>query len=280
MKKVLFLLAAAASFAVVPFADQAGAAPGALILVALGCALAMTASGMWSAISAGAGAVGAFASGVLASTSPAAAGAVLVGLCFAERTLRVRGSNSRLLHLGIAVGAGAIAGSLSTAFQSASLTHQVVAAVVAAFVAALPLLLDADDPLAHSLDQAAQNVSEPAKKSLQDAAELRRNLDEDVVEKREAKKMHRTWSALERLAQARVRLERAGAKSSDSERAKTVTEMVDRRIAEHLAALNRAYTAADTAKAAEAGLDDGTLRDVEGVGDELEEVSRVLVEDA
>jgi len=279
MKKGLFLLAAAATFVATPFVDQAGAAPGALLLIGLGCALAMAASGMWSAISAGAGAVGAFASGVLLSTSPAAAGAVLVGMCFAERTLRVRGDSGRLLHLGIAVGAGGIAGSLSSSFQSSSVTHQIVAAVVAAVVTALPLLLDADDPIAHNLDQAAGNVSEPAQKSLHDAAELRRNLDDDVAPKHEARKMHRTWRALERLAAARVRLERTRKQGAVTERANAVTELVDRRIAEHLAALTRAYSAADTAHAAEAGLDDGTLEDVEGVGDELEEVSRVLVED-
>jgi hypothetical protein len=54
--------------------------------------------------------------------------------------------------------------------------------------------------------------------------------------------------------------------------------MVDQRIGEHVTALTRAYTAIDTARAAEVGLDDAALRGVETVGDSLEEVSKAMVE--
>jgi hypothetical protein len=54
--------------------------------------------------------------------------------------------------------------------------------------------------------------------------------------------------------------------------------MVDTRIAEHVAALARAYTAVDAARAAELGLDDAALRNAEDIGESLEEVSRAIVD--
>lgn len=54
--------------------------------------------------------------------------------------------------------------------------------------------------------------------------------------------------------------------------------MIDQKIADHVAALTRAYTAVDTARAAELGLDDEAARGVDAVGETLEEVSRALVD--
>ena len=54
--------------------------------------------------------------------------------------------------------------------------------------------------------------------------------------------------------------------------------MVDGRIRDHVAALSRAYTAIDTARAAVVGLDDRALREVESVGETLDETSRAIIE--
>ena len=55
--------------------------------------------------------------------------------------------------------------------------------------------------------------------------------------------------------------------------------MVDERIRDHVAALARAYSAVDTAAAAELGLDDAALRSVDAAGESLEQVSRAIIED-
>jgi hypothetical protein len=308
MKKLAFVVAAASLFAFAPLAGRFGPVASAVALVWLGVLLAIFASGTIQSLAIATGALGAFGSGVLTSFSPAVAGAVLVAAAFAERTTRVRSRTARAVHVVTALVGGALAGSLSTAYSSgASLPVFAVAAVVAAVLAALPLLVDADDPVAHALDQSAQLVAEPAKRSLLDGAELRRNAQEVPLDRATAARVKTTWQSLLRLAEARVRLERtrphalvriatqiaapkthvvegppepppAARASGSPSAADAVLGMVDQRIAEHVSVLARAYTAVDTVSAARVGLDDAALRNVESIGESLDDVSRALVE--
>ncbi len=292
MKKVAFVIAAASLFAIEPLANRFGPVVSALALVWLAVLLALFASSTLNSLSVASGALGAFGSGVLASFSPAAAGAVLVAAAFAERTTRVRSRTGRAVHVLIALVGGGFAGSLATAFTSASLPVYAVAVVVAAVLAALPLLVDADDPVAHALDMASKNVSEPAKKSLAEGAELRRNAQEVPLDRSTQERVKKTWQSLLRLAEARVRLERSRPKmlfrvsdeapATQPERknaADTVLAMVDQRIAEHVEVLGRAYTAVDTVRAATLGLDDSALKNVQSIGDSLDDTSRAIVEE-
>ncbi|MBX3222116.1 MAG: hypothetical protein KF795_16480 [Labilithrix sp.] len=331
MKKIAFVVAAASLFAFAPLANRFGPVVASLALVWLGVVLAVAASGTIQSLAIGGGALGAFGSGLLASVSPVAAGAVLVAAAFAERTTRVRSRTARAVHVLVALVGGGFAGALSNAYTTASLPVLAVAAVVAAVLAALPLLVEADDPVAHALDQAAALVSEPAKRSLERGAELRRNAEDVPLDRATAARVKTTWQSLLRLAEARVRLERsrpqallriaeqiaapaaavrvdapasssdapadAPASSSDApastpaapaEAAKVtpaapsaadaVLGMVDQRIGEHVAVLARAYTALDAVSAARIGLDDSALKNVESMGESLEEVSRAIVE--
>lgn len=275
MKKLAFIVAAAACFGLAPFTPRLGPVVGALALVALAVHLALAASAALSSLAVAGGALGALASGMLLSTSSAAAGAVLAGLCFAERTLRVRGGNSRVLHVGAALAAGALAGSLSMAFAASSLAVRGVAMTVSAVLLALPLLIDADDPLAHALDGAAAELDAEDAAPLREAAELRRSVDEDLLDAKTAGHARGTWAALLRLAEARLRLARSPAGSP----AEAVLKRVDERIVDHVEALSRAYTAAGAAKAAEASLDDAALRGVENAGESLEQLSRAIVDE-
>ncbi len=310
MRKIAFVVAAASLFAFAPLASRFGPLASSLAMVWLGVLLAIFASGAsgaqgWS-LAIGTGALGAFGSGVLASSSPTVAGAVLVGAAFAERTTRVRSRTARGVHVLLAVVGGGFAGALSHAYTSASLPVFAVATVVAAVLAALPLLVDADDPLAHALEQAAALVSDPAKRSLLDGAELRRNAQEVPLDRTNAARVKTTWHSLLRLAEARIRLERTrpqallriaaqvaappapttAVEASSSLEGSTpqpsaadaVLGMVDQRIAEHVSVLARAYTAVDAASAARIGLDDSALKTVQSMGDSLEDVSRALVE--
>jgi hypothetical protein len=208
MRKIGFLTAAGLCFGLLPFTQRLGPVAGSVALVALSVVLAIAASGVAASLSVAGGALGAFASGMLASTSPAVAGAALAALCFGERTLRVRGEKARLYHLGAALLGGALAGQLTTAFALSPLPVRAVAVTVAAVLLALPLLVSADDPLAHALDEAAADLEGPVAGSLREAAELRRVIEEDLLDARTARQVGATWVALLRLAEARVRLSR------------------------------------------------------------------------
>ncbi len=289
MKKILLLAMAALAFAAAPFALHQGPVTGALALVALGVGLAFAASGQVAALAAAGGALGAFGSALLSPVSPAAGGAVLVALAYAERTSRIRSNRDRLLHVGVGLLGGALAGSLSAAYAAASPAVRVVAAVVAAVLVALPLFVDADDSVAHRLDAFAEDVSEPARAALREGAELRRAADPSLLDRSTSRQVKRTWSALLRLAEARARLEQTvlarhravleQAKEGPAARAASVIRRVDERIAEHVIVLGRAYAAVTTARAAEASLDDAALRSVESAGESLESMSKAIVDE-
>ena len=339
MKKLAFLVAAASLFAIAPIANRFGPLGSSVALVWLGVLLAVCASGTVSSMAIAGGALGAFGAGILSPVSPAAAGAVILAAAFAERTTRVRSGTARAVHVIVALVAGALGGSLATGFAAGSLPVTVVAVVVASVLAALPLLVEADDPLAHALERAAEVVSEPARSALVSGAELRRNAEEVPLDRPTQVRAAKTWAALLRLAEARVRLERSRPKvlvriaeqapppssapsvaqpsaiggdprypptvrepsqardpsaiggdprypprvrepsqARDRSAADAVLGMVDQRIQEHVAVLAKAYTAVDTARAAAVGIDDAELRNIDTMGDSLEDVSRAMVE--
>lgn len=300
MKKLAYIVAAASLFAVAPIANRFGGAVGSsVVLVWLGVMLAVFASGTFNALAVAAGAIGAFGSGILGSVSPALAGAVLVAAAFAERSMRVQSRTARAVHVLVALVGGAFAGSLSMAYASASTPVMAVAVVCAAILASLPLLVEADDPVAHALSESAALVSQPAKASLLEGAALRRTANEVPLDGDTLGRVKKTWQSLLRLAEARVRLERTRPASTrlaiadagkvrvelegPPSRASATTgdavlSMVDARIAEHVAALSKAITAVDTAHAAAASIDDAALKNVAARAGSLDDVSRAMVE--
>ena len=279
MRKLSIPFAAACAFGAAPFVGVFGHVGGSVALLALALLVAFAASGGIMSLAAAGGAAGAFASAVLGMVSPAVGGAALVGLAFAERTTRVRGAVPRLVHVGAALLAGALAGMLSSAYAQSSPAVRIVAVLVAGVLVALPLLIDADDALAHALESAAALVPEPAQKHLKDGADLRRNVTDIPLESETARHARKTWQALLRLAEARVRLERTRAvRSNETSAAEAVVKMVDAKLSDHVTALSRAYTAVDTARAAELGLDDAALKNVETAGESLDEVSRAMLD--
>ncbi|MFO0735632.1 MAG: hypothetical protein U0270_07125 [Labilithrix sp.] len=303
MKKIAFIVAAASLFAFAPIAGRFGAVPSSVALVWMGVLLALFASagtGSYS-LSIGAGALGALANGVLGAASPAVAGAVLVGAAFAERTTRIRSRTARAVHVLLALVGGAMGGSLSHAYSSAALPVLAVAAVVAAVLAALPLLVEADDPVAHALDVAADSLGGAVKAILAQGAELRRTSTEVPLDRPTAARVKTTWQSLLKLAEARVRLERTRpvalvriAESITPQQlslqlegppapapvsaADQVLGMLDQKITEHVQALAKAFAAVDAVTAARIGIDDSAMKTVDSMGDSLEEVSRALVE--
>jgi len=294
MRKFSFLVAAALALSLGPLAGRLGPVFGSLVSVALAVLLACTASGTLSALAMALGAAGAFGAGVLGTTSSAVAGACLVGLAFAERTIRVRTSVARAAHLGVAAVGGALAGTLSSAYASSSLAVQGVSVLVGSVLVALPLLVDADDPIAYALERSGALLPDPSARWLREGAALRRHADDALVDAETRRGVGRTWRALLKLAEARVRLEQMPAMRPTGLRvpsgdaapgaarpvsaAQAVVTMLDEKIADHVTALTRAYTAVNTAHAAEVGLDDAAARGVDAVGETLEDVSRAIVD--
>lgn len=284
MKKVAFLVAAASLFAIAPLANRFGPVVSSAALVWLAVMLAVSASGMFSSLGIASGALGAFGSGILAAVSPAAAGAVLLGAAFAERTTRIRSRTARGVHVLLAIVGGALAGSCAHAFAGSSYAVMGVSVVVAAVLSALPLLVEADDPLAHALEISSREVSEPAKTHLASGAELRRSSMEIPLDGTTESKVRTTWKSLLKLSEARVRLER------NRPRIRVATEgtaptpqdqvlgMLDQRIGDTVSALNKALAAVDTAHAAQISIDRSALEHVDSLGESMNEVSRALVE--
>jgi len=136
------------------------------------------------------------------------------------------------------------------------------------------------------------------KLTLAQGAELRRTSNEVPLDRGASTRVQTTWQALLKLAEARVRLERTRpaalvriaesvAPNSTLEgppaplapsAADQVLGMLDQKITEHIQALAKAYTAVDAVTAARIGIDDSALKNVDSMGDSLEEVSRALVE--
>jgi hypothetical protein len=276
MKRIAILVAAAAVFGLEPFARTLGPVVGSAALVVAGILLAFAASGSATAIAATAGALGAFAAGLLVDGSTAIAGAALVGMAYAERTLRVRGTAARGAHVGLALVAGALAGAVSGHYAEADLAVRAVVLVVAAVLVALPQLVEADDPLAHGLEELARELPDPIAATLREGAALRRTVERGLLDRDSEKNANQTWRALLDLAQSRVRLTR---KPKSTLHGAAVRARLDDRITAHVSALARIYTAADEAKAAEVSLDDGPLRQVENSGESLEQMSKAIVEE-
>jgi MFS family permease len=281
IQRTLLLVFAAAAFAAGPLAGRFGPVIGSGLLVLTGVLLALACSGVPHALAVAAGATGAFAGGMLSSVSPAVAGAALLALCYAERTLRVRTPSARAAHVTTALVAGALAGAMVDRYLGAGLTVAVVVVAVASVLASLPLLVDADDPLAHALDEIASSVSEPASASLREGAELCRTVDGSMLDRASAREARSTWKNLLGLARTRARLERSRkvAGASMGGHGEAVARRIDEKIAQHVRALGRMYTAADEARAAEASLEDRALRSVESTGESLEEMSKAIVEE-
>jgi hypothetical protein len=280
MRVLTLLAAAAAAHGLAPFTTRFGTVVGAVSLVVLAVLLALAASATPNAIAVASGALGAFASGVVSDTGPALAGALLVGLCFTERTLRVREPAARAVHIALAAGAGALAAWLSVRYVGADALVRSVVVVVAAVLTALPLLVPAEDPIAFALGQIAREVPEPASASLTAASELRASVDESLLERESATDARKAWKNLVRLAQARARLELPRGAAVAKARSEPVLRRLDQRISEHLESLTKMYTAADAASAATLSLDDRALQKVDSAGASLDEVSKAIVEEA
>jgi len=275
------ILAALASaggvFTVLPGQPRGGPLLGTLLPILVTVAFAVAVSGRPNAVALMAGAVAALVGSVAWAVIPELGGALVVGLAYAERSLRVRPLRLRLVHVGLAVAVGAGAGALAEAYASAPLLYRSVAVVMCAVVSLVPFFMEADAPGVRVLEDAAKQLGPPIAAALLDGAELLR-CDTSLLDRETASNVRKSWRSLEKLVEARLAMAGGGGPTRRGETAAMVTAMVDRQITEHIASLTRAYAAVTTMGAAEVGIDDTALRDVHARGEALDEQSRAIVE--
>lgn len=277
MKRLLYVLAVAVAFFALPMANRQGPFVSVAALVLVGVGLALLASAHANAVSVGTGSFAALGAGVLGSTSPAAAGAVFLMLVFAERTMRVRGNIPRAVHVLLSLVAGGMSGAITAMYVNAQPLVYGVACATAAVVSGLPLLIDADHPVAHTLDLVASDLPVDVRTSLREGATLLRESQDIPLDPDVEKDVQSTWKSLLRLAQARAKVE-THARARTGKHVQGVVAMLDKRIAEHVSLLSRAITATDTAQAARLGMDDSALKSVKSAGLALEATGEALVD--
>jgi hypothetical protein len=277
---LLSACSAALLFAVWPSTALMGTIPGAVASVGLAVLLATAASGGANALAMAYGAVGALSAGVLSPGASVAGGSLLLLAAYGERTGRVRSRAAKLVHLAAAAGGGAAAGAVVASFAQAPPGVRAVAVIVAAVIAAIPHVVSADDLVASALDGVAREVGEPAKGALAAGADLRRNADDALLDRATSRAVRRTWRALVRLAEARLRVQRSRAvrAAPSPGAADGVLALLDARISDHVGAIARAYSAVDAVRAAELGLDDAALRAAQSAGEALDHVSSAIVD--
>ena len=268
MRAFAFAVLGALLFTALPHFERAGAVAGPAFLVVITVALAVCVSGGVSPVSALSGAAGALAGGLLlggntgqtnSSALFALATALLVALMFAERSLRVRERRAKMMHVAASLGAGAIAGALTFAYgASASALLRGVAVTISVLVIAIPLLLEADDPVTHALDAIARDLDPEtgAAETLRRAADLRRRGDTSLLDRDRDMRAHvaRAWKALVLAARSRARLEHA--MTTGCTPPQSVVARSDRVIAEHVTMLMRAHGAYEILQATSEALEE------------------------
>jgi hypothetical protein len=205
----LALFLAAAVVALLALLLAPSSLPGLLAPLLASVALALAASAHLDALPLAAGALGGLASVALLRLLPAgdasvaASGAALLAAAFLERTARVEGAPRRLAHLALAAASGALAALLFARHGAAAPVPRAAALGVGAALLAAPLLIPAEDPVAHLLSLAAERLGGATSPLLRDAAELRRWSLRDSAP-RPSPRLDARWSALMALVHQRL----------------------------------------------------------------------------
>jgi hypothetical protein len=266
---VVVLAAAAALGPATAGLGPAGAALGpagaalarAWLPLALSIGLAVAVSARLDVVAVVAGALGGLALGAAGPAGLAAgshgaagvlAGAALATAAYAERTTRIAGAGTRLGHLLLATVTGSFGYWLTARYQADPVLHA-TAAGLGGFLMAAPLLLPADDHIAHLLELAAHRLDGAAAAPLRSAVELRRWSRRPLCPHPTDRPVNKRWGELADRAKQRAALPtapattlspagyREGAGAPDARLDATVARDLDERIAACVDWLLRAY---------------------------------------
>ena len=159
-------------------------------------------------------------------------------------------------------------------------------------LAFVPLLVKADAAIAYQLESCAKTlapkhasilVDEAAKHALLvsnkilDAAQFYRMVEEVSLDEAVEKGVERSWLTYVKLAQTRVELEQS-LRTTPSEMAKKTGSILEEKMEEHLAVIQKAYSATAGVQAVTMGLDDTAIKAVSNANDVLEEAQKALLE--
>lgn len=246
----------------------------ALAAIAAGVAVAWSYEARVHALVVAAGALGALCLIAVGPWSAALGGAGLALLASAPRALRVDGARARGAHAALAVAGGALAATVGVRYGAdPSAAVRAASLAVSGLLASLPLLVPAEDPIAHALASLASELGGDVAASLSGAAALRRRTAEgEVLQHLPAETLARIdagWDSLHRTALRRASL---GAELAAG------AAVVDARIAAHVEVLERIHAAATERLARTLGLDDPGLAAAKLEREGIEAEVRALAE--
>lgn len=248
-------------------------AASAAVSIAAGVGVSTLACEGIGALTVAAGALAALSMNLLADDG-AAAGAAFVALAFAPRSLRGRTARWRVAHGALSVAAGACAAWIASRYGGeGSAAVRAAAVMVAGLVASVTLLLPADDSVAWALASMARATPGSAGEHLLRAVALRRRVEGspsiEALAEATAARLELAWRALTDIAAQRVSMANLQGAS---------VPVLDRRIEQHVEALERIHAAADERFARATGITDQRLADARVDGETLEIEVRALVE--
>lgn len=268
MRIVFTVFALGALLTGMPWLPQFPGVAAAVLAVTACVATACVATGSLSALAIASGALAAVCAVALGPVSPEIAGAVTVALIFAARGLRARTDALRGIAALTALASGAAGAVVVSHFGHASVAIQAAAMLVSGVSASLPLMVPADDAIAWSLVHYAAGMAGAPGAVLLRAVVLRRRVEGELegLSTVARRRLDRAWTTLE--AVSRSRLLARGATAG----------VLDRRIASHVDALERAYASADERIARAAGLDDNALHGLRLEADAMAAEASALAE--
>ncbi|MFO0645997.1 MAG: hypothetical protein U0326_07145 [Polyangiales bacterium] len=248
-------------------------AASAAVSIAVGVGVSTLACEGLGALTIAAGALGALSMNLL-SDDGVMAGAAFVALALAPRSMRGRTARWRVAHGAVSAIAGGLAAWVAWRYGGeGSAAVRAAALVVAGLIASVTLLMPADDTVAWTLSAMARATPGSTGEHLLRAVSLRRRVEGspsvEALAEATASRLELAWRALTDIASQRVSMASLQGAS---------VGVLDRRIEQHVEALERIHAAADERFARAAGLTDQRLAEARIDGETLETEVRALVE--
>ena len=274
MRPLITVLLLGGALVGAPALLQLSPASAALVSIAAGVLVSAAACALLDARAVAAGSLAALSLHAVGESAPVMAGALFVALALAPRGLRARSRRDLGAHLALSLVGGAMASAVALHHGGAATAAVRMAALaVAGLLASLPLFVAVDDAVAAALARAAMETPGDAGDALSRAVALRRRIEHspavEALADSTARHLERAWDALVAIVGQRAAMDSLGT---------TAVSVLDRRIAQHVEALERIHTSADERFARSAGLTDASLAAARIEAETLETEVRALVE--
>jgi hypothetical protein len=277
LKRGAFALLVAAYFAAMPYLEtKTGYVTHALLVVALGVLIACAVSGTWSTTAIASGALGAFFHDAMRSDFAILAGAAFAAMVYVERTLQMPTRKRQALHTGLALAGGGLASAVIANYQTAAPSLLAVALAVGVALFCLPLIVDADDPMAQALERTAHLLPASPASALREAAHLKRGSETASISSASRETVQKALESILKLGETRAQITRTIGLSLGDEGSRSVAEVLDKKILSHVDVVKRAFAAADAVHAIVRNADTSAVDSLAATGESLDEVRKAL----